>query len=201
MTNEYTREQLVAFGMSEAQINAIMSAQNEAEGSGCNGQDSLREGAARKFVSHSDAAAAGRVYNLPVMSASDSMKVTTIADLHMYGQGKVVRFPDFAEGQPFVARVRRPSMLVLAKQGKIPNTLLAAAGELFTKGGGGMDADNADMLGQVYDICKIICSAALLEPTMEDIETAGMELSDDQMMAIFNYTQSGVKALESFRKE
>lgn len=129
------------------------------------------------------------------------MNITSLADLQSYAKGTVVRFPDFAEGQPFVARVRRPSMLVLAKQGKIPNTLLTAAGELFSKGGAGMDADNENMLSDVYDICKIICSASLVEPTMADIEGAGIELSDDQLMAIFNYTQNGVKALESFRKE
>ena len=129
------------------------------------------------------------------------MNITSLADLQSYARGTVVRFPDFAEGQPFVARVRRPSMLVLAKQGKIPNSLLTAAGELFSKGGAGMDADNENMLSDVYDICKIICSASLVEPTMADIENAGIELSDDQLMAIFNYTQNGVKALESFRKE
>ena len=129
------------------------------------------------------------------------MNITSLADLQSYAKGTVVRFPDFAEGQPFVARVRRPSMLVLAKQGKIPNSLLTAAGELFSKGGAGMDADNENMLSDVYDICKIICSASLVEPTMADIESAGIELSDDQLMAIFNYTQNGVKALESFRKE
>ena len=129
------------------------------------------------------------------------MNITSLADLQSYAKGTVVRFPDFAEGQPFVARVRRPSMLVLAKQGKIPNSLLAAAGELFSKGGEGMDSDNENMLSNIYDICKIICSASLVEPTMDDIENAGIELSDDQFMAIFNYTQNGVKALESFRKE
>ena len=129
------------------------------------------------------------------------MNITSVSDLHKYAVGNVVRFPDFGEGQPFVARVRRPSMLVLAKQGKIPNSLLTAAGELFAKGGSGLDADNENMLGQMYDIMSIVCEAALIEPTMADIKSAGLELSDDQMMAIFNYTQAGVKALESFRKE
>jgi hypothetical protein len=129
------------------------------------------------------------------------MNITTLADLQSYAAGTIVRFPDFAEGQPFVARVRRPSMLVLAKQGKIPNTLLTAAGELFSKGGAGMDADNENMLSDVYDIMHIICEASLIQPTMKDIEDAGLSLSDDQLMAIFNYTQNGVKALESFRKE
>ena len=129
------------------------------------------------------------------------MNITTLADLQSYAKGTVVRFPDFAEGQPFVARVRRPSMLVLAKQGKIPNTLLTAAGELFSKGGAGMDADNENMLSDVYGICEVIARASLVQPTYDEIQQAGMELSDDQIMAIFNYTQNGVKALESFRKE
>lgn len=135
------------------------------------------------------------------VNCEEAMKITTFADLQSYAGGTVVRFPDFGDGQPFVARVRRPSMLVLAKQGKIPNTLLVAAGELFAKGGGGIDTDNEKMLGDMYDICHIICEACLMQPTMKEIESAGMELSDDQLMAVFNYTQTGVKALESFRKE
>lgn len=129
------------------------------------------------------------------------MNITTIADLHNYSAGQVVRFPDFAEGQPFVARVRRPSMLVLAKSGKIPNSLMHTAGELFAKGGGGLDTDNKNMLSEFYDTCEIICEAALIQPTMADIKSAGITLSDDQLMAIFNYTQTGVKALQPFRKE
>lgn len=129
------------------------------------------------------------------------MSITTLADLQSYAAGTVVRFPDFAEGQPFVARVRRPSMLVLAKQGKIPNTLLTAAGELFSKGGSGMDVDNENMLSDIYGICEVIARASLIQPTYDEIQQAGMELSDNQIMAIFNYTQNGVKALESFRKE
>lgn len=142
-----------------------------------------------------------QVQQVQPVNCSEMMNITSITDLQSYAAGTVVRFPDFAEGQPFVARVRRPSLLVLAKQGKIPNTLLSAAGELFTKGGGGMDSDNEGMLGDMYDIMHIICEASLMQPTMKDIEGAGLSLSDDQLMAIFNYSQTGVKALESFRKE
>lgn len=129
------------------------------------------------------------------------MNITSITDLQSYAGGTVVRFPDFAEGQPFVARVRRPSMLVLAKQGKIPNALLNVAGELFAKGGAGIDSDDENMLCNMYDVMDIIASAALIEPSLEQIKDCGLELSDNQMLAIFNYAQAGVKALESFRKE
>ena len=207
MAKKYAREQLEAMGMDQKQIDAILATYAEDDG-GNNGfvrgrQQSSEEGAFGVVtpIGHANLAQQCGGQQVRPINCSDAMKITTIADLQNYASGTVVRFPDFAEGQPFVARVRRPSMLVLAKQGKIPNTLLTAAGELFTKGGGGMDADNVEMLGQVYDICKIICCAALVEPTMDDIESAGMELSDDQLMAIFNYTQNGIKALEPFRKE
>ena len=143
----------------------------------------------------------GQVQQVTPANCDQAMHITTISDLQSYAYGTVVRFPDFGDGQPFVARVRRPSMLVLAKQGKIPNSLLTAAGELFSKGSGAMDADNENMLGNMYNIMDIIATAALVQPSMEEIKSVGLELSDDQMMAIFNYTQAGVKALETFRKE
>jgi hypothetical protein len=143
----------------------------------------------------------GQQPQITPVNCDQLMHITTVSDLQSYAAGTVVRFPDFAEGQPFVARVRRPSLLVLAKQGKIPNSLLTTAGELFSKGGGGLDADNENMLGDMYGIMEIIATAALIQPTMDEIKGVGLELSDDQLMAIFNYAQAGVKALESFRQE
>lgn len=135
-----------------------------------------------------------------IVNIEDATKsITTLADLQSYAQGRIVRLPDFAEGQPFIARLKRPSMLVLAKNGKIPNVLLSSASELFAKGGAGMDADNSNMLSDMYDIMHIICESALIQPTMAEIESVGLTLSDEQLMAIFNYTQNGIKALEPFR--
>lgn len=143
----------------------------------------------------------GQQLQVTPVNCNQAMHITTVSDLQSYATGTVVRFPDFGDGQPFVARVRRPSMLVLAKQGKIPNSLLTTAGELFAKGGGGLDSDNENMLGDMYNIMDIIATAALIQPTMEEIKSVGLELSDDQLMAIFNYSQTGIKALESFRQE
>ena len=190
---KYTREQLLGMGMDEEQIRAVMSTFTSGSEEECgNGDNVVAIRGNQASVNYGEA--------VPV-NCDTSMSITTLADLQSYATGTVVRFPDFAEGQPFVARVRRPSMLVLAKQGKIPNTLLTAAGELFSKGGAGMDADNESMLSDVYGICEVIARASLIQPTYDEIKQAGMELSDDQIMAIFNYTQNGVKALESFREE
>lgn len=187
-----TREQMEAMGMTEEQIQAVL------------GASSTTEPAAAPVVEippvqkRPDVSPEELGKTVPV-NCREAMSTTSVFDLQSYAKGTLVRFPDFAEGQPFVARVRRPSMLVLAKSGKIPNTLLNSANELFSKGGGGMDRDNENMLADIYSICEIICESALKEPTYQQIKDAGLELSDDQLMAIFNYTQTGAKALESFR--
>lgn len=125
-------------------------------------------------------------------------KVTTIYDLQEYSRGQIVKLPDFAEGQPFVARMRRPSLLVMAKKGKIPNKLLATATDLFN-GGNSHNANNDSILSDTYDVCEAIAEAALVKPTMEEIKNAGLELSDNQLIAIFNYAQRGIEALNNFR--
>lgn len=186
----YNREQLKELGLDEEQVKAIEAMANVGDGSEkkeVNKVTPIKAAIPEKFGT-----------DTPI-NCSEAMQITTISDLQSYAKGTLVRFPDFAEGQPFIARVRRPSMLVLAKQGKIPNSLLNSANELFSKGGGGMDADDDNMLADIYSICEIICESALKEPTYQQIKDAGLELSDDQLMAIFNYTQSGAKALESFR--
>lgn len=127
--------------------------------------------------------------------------VTSIEDLKNYANGTIVEMPPFAEGQPLVARLKRPSILGMAKQGKIPNTLLVKANELFLQSGAGLDTEEEDTMKQLYDVLDLIANETLVEPTYEEIKSVGLELTDEQMMFLFNYSQQGVKALESFRTE
>lgn len=131
---------------------------------------------------------------------TEQMTITTLADLEVYSKGQVVRLPDFAEGQPFVARIKRPSMLALIKSGQIPNSLLKTAGELFSQGMPDVEGDDSAM-GNLFELLERVAEACLMEPSYADLKAANMALSDDQFMFIFNYTQRGVKALEPFRKE
>lgn len=127
------------------------------------------------------------------------MDITSLSQLTKYTEGQIVELPSFAEGQPFVARIRRPSMLSLAKSGKIPNKLLSTANGLFT--GDSRSKANDDYLKEVFDVLDVVCEACFLEPTYKELREAGIELTDDQYMFIFNYTQTGVMALDSFRRQ
>lgn len=131
--------------------------------------------------------------------ANKPLEVTSLDSLQEYSRGTLVQLPPFAQGQPFVARLRRPSMMVLAKSGKIPNALLSTANSLFIKGG--VDAANESVMQDVLSVVDVLCAAAFVEPTYKQIQDAGVELTDEQYMFIFNYTQQGIKALQPFRGE
>lgn len=138
---------------------------------------------------------------MEIYEGGNTKNVTSFEDLKSYAGGMVVELPPFAEGQPFVAKLRRPSLLALAKAGRIPNQLLHRAGQLFNGGGAALDADDGNMLSDIYDISMVVVKASLVSPTLDEIHEAGLELSDDQVMAIFNYTQGGVNALKQFREQ
>lgn len=128
------------------------------------------------------------------------MAVTPIDVLKKFAEGEEVELPAFSENVPFVAKLRRPSLLVLCKSGKIPNSLLKSASTLFS-------GDTPKMLGQengmqdMLAIIDIICEASFVSPTWQELKDNGIELTDEQMMAVFSYSQQGIKALEQFRQE
>ena len=126
--------------------------------------------------------------------------VTSLEDLKSYASGALVKLPDFAEGMPFVAKLKRPSMLALVKGGKIPNSLMESANALFS-GDISVNTKKGQSLDSIFEILDIICESAFVSPTWEELKSSGIELTDEQLIAVFNYTQNGIRALESFRSE
>jgi hypothetical protein len=134
--------------------------------------------------------------------SDENKKIISIEELRAVSQGDIVELPPFSEGQPFVARLRRPSMFALAKSGKIPNSLLTQANSLFEKGvANSFDSLDEDMLTKYFDLFDVMCEASFVEPTYKQIKEAGVELTDEQYMFVFGYAQNGVRQLQSFRSE
>lgn len=130
----------------------------------------------------------------------EQLTLTTLNDLQAYSQGQLVELPEFAVGQPFVAKLRRPSLLALAKSGKIPNELIGSASKMFSSGKAS-EKDEESVLSQMYDMLEVICEASFVSPTYQEIKDAGVELTDEQRTFVFNYAQTGVRALSNFRTE
>ena len=132
------------------------------------------------------------------------LKVTSIEELKRLSCGELVELPGFTDDTKFVARLKRPSMLSMVKTGKIPNSLLLKSNELFAGGVVQVARNNMNddsMMDELFDILDLICKESFVEPTYEQLQENGIELTDEQQMAIFTYTQNGVKSLESFRSE
>ncbi|MBV1816854.1 esterase [Clostridium cochlearium] len=126
------------------------------------------------------------------------LKVTSLEQLKQMAECDVIELPRFKADIPFVVKVRRVSLLNLVRKGIIPNKLLSAAEELFY--GKTSDKGNVDMK-TLTDVMFIMAENTLVEPSIKDLEELGLELTDEQIVSLFNYSQKGIEEIESFRKE
>lgn len=176
----FTKQELEQMGMSDVQIQSILNTQNYIDTNNTNVEpkDEKEVEAPKKVYTEAD--------------------ITSIIDIQKVSGGEVVELPGFDGQNPFIAKLKRPSLLMMVKTGKIPNTLINQATQLFQRGAGSLGKDNT--VSDMYDIMTTVCEAALVNPSYADLKANGISLTDEQMMAIFSYTQQGVKALEQFRK-
>lgn len=120
----------------------------------------------------------------------EEKKVTSVGDLDNLKKGEVVELPPFDEGTPLTARLKRPSLLTLCKNGTIPNTLLATAQKIY-------EGEKHGDIKSFSEILHAVAKSALVEPKYEEVSEL---LNDEQLTAIFNYTQTGILGLLPFRK-
>ena len=99
-------------------------------------------------------------------------------------------------GETVEIELRRPSILSLAATGAIPNPLMKTARKLFYSG---ISPDGGD-LAEEGRVLLEVAKAALVKPSFDELEAAGIELTDEQLIAIFQFTQLGAKALDRFRQ-
>lgn len=128
----------------------------------------------------------------------EELKITSLADLENYAKGDIVELPSFGENKPFIVKLKRPSLLMLAEGGRIPNSLLPTANSLFYSSN---KSPQTHDLKETAEVLILMAKASMVEPSYEELEKAGVTLTDQQLIAIFNYTQVGVKSLKTFRKE
>lgn len=180
MAKTYTESELIAMGLTKEQIDSVA---KEAEST------NIVEMPEKK----SFADKVNEELNKP-------LKVTSIDSLKQQSAGEIVQLPGFVEGEDFIARMRRPSLLAMVKKGKIPNSLLNEATELFSNGTSTVGRDDSS-LEEMMNVVEIICEASLIEPSWKEIQDNGIELTDEQLMAIFSYSQRGIAGVRQFRNQ
>jgi len=126
------------------------------------------------------------------------LQVTNLEQLKQMAEYDILELPRFKQEIPFNVKVKRVSLLNLVRKGVIPNKLLSAAEELFY--GKSSNKGNVDMK-TLTDVMFIMAENTLVEPSVKDLEELGLELTDEQIVSLFNYSQKGIEEIESFRKE
>lgn len=124
------------------------------------------------------------------------MEKTPSHDFMKYAAGMEVELPGFTAGETISVRLRRPSLMLLAAEGKIPNTLLASVEDLFEKGD-----KNTVSFKERAEIFRIVAMASLVSPSWEELQNAGVNLTDLQLLYIYNFSQTGVDTLRRFREK
>lgn len=111
-----------------------------------------------------------------------------------------IDIPGFEPGDIIQIKIKSMSLMGLVSSGKIPNTLLSGAGDLFK------DADmlnnpnnvskvaelNQNEIAEMAKIMDVVCKECMVEPKYVDV---GEYLTDEQKMAIFESIQGGINQI------
>ena len=126
------------------------------------------------------------------------MQPTNIEDIRRVAGEQVVELPGFgdADNTPLRVTLRRVSLLGLAEAGAIPNELMGAVSELYSAG-----RVSRGSLATTAKTMLLIARQAMVCPTLEELQEAGLALTDEQLSAIYLYSQAGVRALRPFRRD
>ena len=131
-------------------------------------------------------------------STKKDTHITNLAALEKAANGEIVTLPGWTEEQPFVARLKRASLTGMIRAGKIPNPLIAAAQKLYE----GLNKSRVSAtFDEVAKVMRLVAEGALAEPTMQQLEAAGLDLTEQQVLLIYQYAIAGAKALEAFRSQ
>lgn len=105
----------------------------------------------------------------------------------------IIEIPDFEGTGTIKVRVKKPRLMAMAAQGKIPNHLLGVVNDMMFGNKKEKKEVNITDVAKTYEL---YCRACLVEPSYEEIKDI---ITDDQMIAIFDWAMGDVKKLETFR--
>lgn len=123
------------------------------------------------------------------------MSITKLEDIKKKAAIEVT-LPGWDE-EPFVCKLKRISMLELATNGKIPNTLMSTVIDMFEKK---LTVKEDKDIKNMAEAVNLFCKCAMIEPTYDEVEAIN-PLTDDQRLAIFDFTQTGVRKIKPSDKK
>lgn len=135
----------------------------------------------------------------------ENLQVTSLEQLKKVKQTEIINLGKFEDGTEFVAELKKPDLMQLAAERKIPNVLATEVVKLFN--GKNKLAkkvvaeDDAEALAQLGELMNVLAEASLVNPTYKQLQEINIELTQEMKMSIMMFTQGGVETLKNFRKE
>ena len=132
------------------------------------------------------------------------MQVTSLEQLKNIKVTDIVNLGCFEDGTELIAEVKKPNLMQLMVEGKVPNTLMSTAMGMFKNGSGEIvnkAIDDVDSLKDLVGMMQVFAEASLVNPTYAQIKEIGLSLTEKQLIGILQFAQGGVKALENFRMQ
>lgn len=135
------------------------------------------------------------------------MEITRIEDLKNIGD--IIELTPFNDGTKLTVKVKKPDIMMMIIDSKIPNPLIETAMSMTESGRVDLKKDNAknekdidlEKTKRWVDFLRIIASECLVSPSYAEFEDAGIKLNIAQLTDIYKYTTSEVENLKSFRNE
>lgn len=111
----------------------------------------------------------------------------------------VIDIPDFNGLDTIEIKVRRPRLMSMMTQGKIPNRLLGVASQAVIGNGFKYTSeDELEKAKQLAEWVEFYCEVCMVEPKYEEVKDT---ITDDQALAIYAWAVAPIDVLRSFRNQ
>lgn len=108
-----------------------------------------------------------------------------------------IEIPDFDGLDTISIKVKRPQLMSMMTQGKIPNRLLGVAAKATT--GNRSKKEKQDPIQEAKELAEWVefyCTICMVEPKYEEVKDT---ITDDQALAIYAWAIAPIDVLRSFR--
>lgn len=129
------------------------------------------------------------------------MAITTLNDLANVKNTFEVDLPPFGDGTPFTAELRKPSLINMFCSERISNPLISDALKLIGESSSKENLSSEEAFkAQVESMkfMKTVSEYCLVNPPIEEVNKLAGGLTDEQIIAIFNFAQFDVNSLSKF---
>jgi len=124
------------------------------------------------------------------------MAVTSMEEMCLAAGEQEITISGFEPGSQINVKVKKPNFFSLLAQGAVPNPLIPEMERLFVQ------RDRSGHAAPSEEFAKalvLIARLSLCEPSFEELQANGIELTDDQLTEISLFATSGAEALRTFR--